>query len=95
MGQRCTWQAVSSITHTDNTYSPHTNTWAVLTPASLLGTALGPEGLPCRRMGVEASVEEEKEGVEVETGEREGWERVRETVMTLSSECHHGAKDPR
>lgn len=31
-----------------------------------------------------------------ETGEREGGmrERARETVMTLSFECHHGAKDP-
>lgn len=40
-------------------------------PASLLGTALGPEGPRCRgRMG-EAGAEEE-EGAEGETGEREG-----------------------
>ncbi len=47
----------------------------MLTPASLLGTALGPEGPHCRRrmggMG-EANAEEEEEGAEGETGEREG-----------------------
>lgn len=57
-------------------------------PVSLLGTALGPEGPRCRRMmGVGEA------GTESETGERD--ERARETVMTLSFECHHGAKDPR
>lgn len=46
MGQRCTWQAVSSITHIQPT---HKYLRAVLMPASLLGTALGPEGPHCRR----------------------------------------------
>lgn len=63
-------------------------------PASLLGTALGPEGPRCRRRMGEAGAEE-KEGAEGETGEREGWERAVDTVMTLSFECHHSAKDPR
>lgn len=67
---------------------------AVFLPASLLRTALGPEGPHCRRrMGVgEAIAERRGQRVRQVRGRDE---RARETVMTLSFECHHGAKDPR
>lgn len=62
------------LTGRENTSNPHTHKHfrAVFTPASLLGTALGPEGPRCRgRIGVgEAGTEEE--GAEKETGEGGG-----------------------
>lgn len=73
----------------------HKHFRAVPTPASLIGTAFGPEGPRCRRRmgGGEANVEGQRErqvrGVDDSEGERD-----RETVMTLSFECHHTAKDP-
>lgn len=87
MGQRCTWQAVSS--NTQKAHTAHTHILDIsFMPASLPGTALGPEGPRCRRrMGVGGWCKcKRKRGQkrrQVRESKRQWWHSVLNVTMVL------------
>lgn len=84
MGQRRTWQAVSS--NTPKAHAAHTHALDIsFMPASLPGTALGPEGPRCRRrMGVGGDASARGRGDRWDRErERQRWHSVLNVTMVL------------